>query len=99
MDSLGRQSHAGPYGKIKMPYFDAKGEGNAVFTKRGIPRAFLLASFYRENRIPFGTEPKKSQDGEWVIGFPMGDKKRPGITSEDIGKCADGIFNKEACSS
>jgi hypothetical protein len=36
--------------------------------------------------------PKKAPDGKLAITLPMGDKKMPGIASEDIGKCAYGIF-------
>jgi hypothetical protein len=36
--------------------------------------------------------PKKGPDGKLAITLPMGDKKMPGIASEDIGKCAYGIF-------
>jgi len=38
--------------------------------------------------------PKKGPDGKYYITFPMGEKKMAGIGSEDIGKCAYGIFKK-----
>jgi uncharacterized protein YbjT (DUF2867 family) len=38
--------------------------------------------------------PKKGADGKLALTLPMGDKKLPGIASEDIGKCALGIFKK-----
>jgi len=53
-----------------------------------------MTSFYWENLIYFGLGPKKGPDGKFAITFPMGDKKLPGISSEDIGKCAYGIFKK-----
>jgi uncharacterized protein YbjT (DUF2867 family) len=81
-------------GKYKVPHFDAKGEANASFTQLGVPTTFLLTSFYWENLIYFGMGPKKGQDGRLAITFPMGDEKLPGISSEDIGKCAYGIFKK-----
>jgi uncharacterized protein YbjT (DUF2867 family) len=81
-------------GKYKVPHFDAKAEGNAVFIELGVPTTFLLTSFYWENFINFGMEPKKGPDGKWAITMPMGDKKVAGIASEDIGKCAYGIFKK-----
>jgi uncharacterized protein YbjT (DUF2867 family) len=40
--------------------------------------------------------PKKGPDGNLAITLPMGDKKMPGIASEDIGKCAYGIFKNGA---
>ena len=36
--------------------------------------------------------PQKGPDGKLGIGFPMDDKRLPGIAAEDIGKCAYGIF-------
>ncbi len=81
-------------GKYKVPHFDSKGEANAVFTQLGVPTTFLLTSFYWENLIYFGMGPKKGPDGTLAITFPMGDEKLPGIASEDIGKCAYGIFKK-----
>src|SRR3989304_4621806 len=55
---------------------------------------FLLTSFYWENFIYFGMGPKKGPDGKLALTIPMGDKKLPGISAEDIGKCAYGIFKK-----
>ena len=81
-------------GKYKVPHFDAKGEANALFTQAGVPTTFLLTSFYWENLIYFGMGPKKGPDGTLAITFPMGDEQLPGMASEDIGKCAYGIFKK-----
>jgi hypothetical protein len=36
--------------------------------------------------------PQRGPDGALGITLPMGDKKLPGIATEDIGKCAHGIF-------
>ncbi len=81
-------------GKYKVPHFDGKGEANAVFTAQGVPTTFLLTSFYWENFIHFGMGPKKGPDGKLAITLPMGDKKLPSMATEDIGKCAYGIFKK-----
>lgn len=81
-------------GKYKVPHFDSKGEANRVFTELGVPTTFLLTSFYFENLIYFGMGPKKGPDGKLAITMPMGDKKLPQIATEDIGKCAYGIFKK-----
>jgi len=83
-------------GKYKVAHFDAKSEANQVFSNLGVPTTFLLTSFYWENLIYFGAGPKKGPDGKLAITYPMGDKKLPGISSEDIGKCAYGIFKKGA---
>lgn len=79
-------------GKYKVPHFDAKGESNAYFEKSGVPFTLLYTSFYWENFIHFGMGPQKGPDGKLAITIPIGDKKLPGIASEDIGKCAYSIF-------
>ncbi len=81
-------------GKYKVPHFDGKGEADARFTQAGVPTTFLLASFYWENFIYFGSGPKRGPDGKLALVYPLGDKKLPGIASEDIGKCALGIFKR-----
>ncbi len=80
--------------KYKVPHFDAKGESNAFFTETNLPVTILNTSFYWENMIYFGMGPKKGEDGKLAITFPMGNKKLPGISAEDIGKSAYGIFKK-----
>jgi uncharacterized protein YbjT (DUF2867 family) len=79
-------------GKYKVPHFDAKGEANHLFSDALVPTTFLQTSFYWENFISFGAGPKKGPDGVLALTLPMGDKKLPGIASEDIGRCAYGVF-------
>lgn len=81
-------------GKYKVPHFDGKGEANKYFTQSGVPTTLLLTSFYWDNFIHFGMEPKADQSGKLAITLPMGDRKLPGMAAEDIGKCAYGIFKK-----
>jgi uncharacterized protein YbjT (DUF2867 family) len=78
--------------KYKVPHFDAKGEADDIFRKIDVPTTFLLTSFYWENFILFGMEPKRDPDGVLAITMPMGDKKLSSIAAEDIGKAAYGIF-------
>ncbi|WP_409522985.1 NmrA/HSCARG family protein [Nitrincola sp. MINF-07-Sa-05] len=80
--------------KYKVPHFDAKGEANILFIEQGVPTSFLLTSFYWDNLIYFGMGPKRGADGVLEITLPMGDRKLPGIASEDIGKCAYGVFRE-----
>ena len=81
-------------GKYKVPHFDAKGESDHVFADLGVPTTFLLTSFYWENLIFFGAGPKRGPDGVLALTYPMGNKKLPGISSEDIGRCAYSIFKR-----
>ena len=78
--------------KYKVPHFDAKGESNKLFTDAGVPTTFLHASFYWDNFIYFGAGPKRGEDGKLALTLPIGDAKMAGIASDDIGKCAYGIF-------
>jgi uncharacterized protein YbjT (DUF2867 family) len=82
------------HGKYKVPHFDGKGGSDHVFTDLGLPVTFLLTSFYWDNFIYFGSGPKKGPDGRLALTFCLGDKKMPGIATEDIGRCALGIFKK-----
>jgi len=82
------------HGKYKVPHFDSKGSSDKFFTELNLPVTFLLTSFYWENFIYFGMQPKRGPDGRLALTIPMGDKKLSGIAAEDIGKCAYGIFKK-----
>ena len=81
-------------GKYKVPHFDAKGEADALFEASGVPVTYLIASFYWENFIYFGLNPKKGPDGKLALSLPMADKRLSGIAAEDIGKVAYAIFKK-----
>ena len=81
-------------GKYKVPHFDGKGAADELFVEAGLPVTFLRTSFYWDNFIYFGMGPKKGEDGNYDIAFPMDDKKLAGIAADDIGKCAYGVFKK-----
>lgn len=80
--------------KYKVPHLDGKGEANQEFTDAGVPTTFLLTSFYWDNFINLGMGPKKNGDSGMSFTLPMANKKLPGMASEDIGKCAYGIFKR-----
>lgn len=82
------------HGKYKVPHFDGKGEADHFFTDLQVPTTFLRASFYWDNLIYFGSGPKKGPDGKLYLTFPLDNAKMAGIASEDIGKCAYGIFKR-----
>lgn len=48
-------------GKYKVPHFDAKGESDHFFRDLGVPTTFLLTSFYWDNLIHFGWDPKRDR--------------------------------------
>lgn len=91
---LGDQRMPTLMGNYRVPHFDSKAEGNSAFTELGVPTTFLLTSFYWENLIYYGMGPKQGPDGKLAFTLPMADKKLPGMTAEDIGKCAYGIFKR-----
>jgi uncharacterized protein YbjT (DUF2867 family) len=79
-------------GRYKVAHFDAKGEHDHVFAE--LPTTYFLASFYWENFIHFGQGPKPGPDGQLALSLPIGRSKMAGITAEDIGRCAYGIFKR-----
>jgi len=76
----------------KVPHFDAKGESNKFFREAGVPTTFFHCSFYWDNFIYFGAGPKRGADGKLALTLPIGDAKMAGIATDDIGKCAYGVF-------
>ena len=58
-------------GNWKVPHFDAKGEANHFFADAGVPTTYLLTSFYWDNFIYFGLEPKRGADGVLAITVRM----------------------------
>ncbi len=78
----------------KVPHFDAKGAGNALFAEAGVPTTNLLTSFYWDNLIGFGMGPVKGPDGNYGFTLPTGECRVPGMAVEDIGRCALGIFER-----
>ena len=81
-------------GKYKVPHFDGKGEANNIFIDMNLPVTLFNTSFYWENFIYFGLEPRRGEDGKIYLNLPIGNAKLPGIAAEDIGKCALGIFKR-----
>ena len=79
-------------GNYKVPHWDAKGEADRFFRDRSVPTTFLVTSFYYENFIFFGLGPKPDAQGNLAITFPIGSTRLSCIGSEDIGRCAYGIF-------
>jgi uncharacterized protein YbjT (DUF2867 family) len=79
-------------GKYKVPHFDAKAEADRYFDNART--TYLLTSGYWENLIFFGWGPQRDSDGTLSVVFPTDHAKIPMIASEDIGKCAYGIFQR-----
>ncbi|MES1156149.1 MAG: NmrA/HSCARG family protein [Alphaproteobacteria bacterium] len=82
------------HGKYKVPHFDGKGEADSYFAQAGAPTTYLLTSFYWENMLYFGMNPKPDGQGRYALTLPIGDARMSGIAAEDIGKCAYGIFKQ-----
>lgn len=79
------------YGQYKCPHFDSKGEMDEVFAREAAPTTYMMAAFYWEN-LMHGMGLRPGDDGNLVLGLPLGGAKLPGIAAEDIGRCAYGIF-------
>jgi uncharacterized protein YbjT (DUF2867 family) len=79
-------------GKYKVPHLDSKGEADDDFRK--LPSTVLLTTFYWDNLINFGLEPKRDADGTLAFSLPIADATLSGIAAVDIGKCTLGIFRR-----
>ena len=79
-------------GHYKVPHFDGKGDSDRFFAEAGVPTTYLLASFYWDNFIHFGSGPKKGPDGAYLLTLPIGHAKMAGVAAEDIGGVAYGIL-------
>jgi uncharacterized protein YbjT (DUF2867 family) len=53
-------------GKYKVPHFDGKGEANKIFEDLQVPATLLHTSFYWDNYINFGMEPKRDRMANWL---------------------------------
>jgi uncharacterized protein YbjT (DUF2867 family) len=80
--------------QYKVPHFDAKGESNHLFTDAGVPTTFLQTTFYWDNMIYFGMGPQRGEDGALTLTLPIGEAKLSGISADDIGAVAYGIFRE-----
>lgn len=83
-------------GKYKVPHLDSKADADHIFAELGVPTTYLLTVFYWDNFIKFGMGPKRGADGKLTLAMPMGSAKLGGIVAEDIGRCAYGIFKRDA---
>lgn len=81
-------------GKYKVPHFDSKGSVDHVFAEEAAPTTYMMPAFYWENFIYFGMEPRADANNELVLSLPLGGVKLPGISAEDIGRCAYGLFRR-----
>lgn len=81
-------------GAYKVPHFDAKGAVDSVFANEAAPTTYMMAAFYWDNFVHFGMGPRAGENGELVLGLPLGGAKLPGIAASDIGVCAYGIFKQ-----
>lgn len=80
--------------RFKVPHFDGKGEADRFFQEVDVPTTNLLTSFYWENFVHMGAGPQRGEDGTLALNLPMGERKLPGMASEDIGRAALGIFKR-----
>ncbi len=84
-------------GRFNVPSMDAKGESNALFLDRDLPVCLLLGSFYWENLLQPGMQPRRAADGVLELALPLGESLLPGIAVADIGACAAALFDGPPC--
>ena len=74
----------------QVPHFDAKAQGNALFTEQAVPTTNLDTTFFYEGLLRMG--PKRSADGRLVLNLALADATLSLVAAEDIGRTAYGIF-------
>ena len=79
-------------GRFKVPQWDAKAEGDARFEETRVPTTYLLTPFHWEAWVSGLAAPQPGPDGVLTVAMPLGEALLPGISAEDIGRCAYGIF-------
>jgi uncharacterized protein YbjT (DUF2867 family) len=78
--------------KYNVPHFDAKGEGNRLFTEAGVPTTFLNTTFFFQGFLQ-GSGPQRAEDGVLTLTLPLEDGKLlAGVDVADIGRTAHAIF-------
>jgi uncharacterized protein YbjT (DUF2867 family) len=83
-------------GRYNVPHFDAKGEANPFFVRRGVPTTLLHTSWCFENLLRPGNGVRRRADGALAISLPIGERKIPWIAAADIGGCALALFKQGA---
>ncbi|GAA1978793.1 NmrA/HSCARG family protein [Isoptericola halotolerans] len=75
-----------------VPHFDAKGEGNRLFTEAGVPTTFLNTTYYFQGFAgPFA--PRRTEDGVVTLTLPLEPGKLlAGVDVDDIGRTAFAIL-------
>lgn len=81
-------------GRWKVPHFDAKGAGNLLFRERGVPTTLLHLSFFWDNLVRAGMQPRRGAHGRLVLALPTGDRLLPGMAAADVGPCAAALFER-----
>ncbi|WP_244206979.1 NmrA family NAD(P)-binding protein [Streptomyces swartbergensis] len=75
-------------GKYNVPHFDAKGEGNQLFTEAGVPTTFLNTTFFFQGFLQ-ALAPRRGEDGVLTLTLPLEDGKLlAGVDVADIGRTA-----------
>lgn len=85
------------FGKYKVPFFDVKGEVDCYFKNIGLPTTYFLAPFYWDvqsfvtfgmlGAVP-GRHSQSEAEADHGFMFPLGGSRLPGMTLEDIARCA-----------
>ncbi|MEU1184038.1 NmrA/HSCARG family protein [Streptomyces sp. NPDC005820] len=74
--------------KYNVPHFDAKGEGNELFRRAGVPTTFLNTTFFFQGFLSM-MAPRRAEDGVLTLTLPLEDGKLlAGVDVNDIGRTA-----------
>jgi uncharacterized protein YbjT (DUF2867 family) len=79
-------------GRCNVPHFDAKGQSDQGFIRRGLPLTRLLGAFPWDRLVQVCLQPQRAADGARAFVLPTGRARLPGIAAADIGACAAALF-------
>ncbi|MEV8391708.1 MULTISPECIES: NmrA/HSCARG family protein [unclassified Streptomyces] len=78
--------------KYNVPHFDAKGQGNELFRRAGVPTTFLNTTFFFQGFLSM-MGPRRAEDGVLTLALPLEDGKLlAGVDVNDIGRTALAIL-------
>lgn len=77
--------------RYKVPPFDAKGEGDAIFAATGVPVTLLRSALPWELHLSLGWGPRRDA-GALRLALPLGTMPLPGIAAADLGAAVRALF-------
>ncbi|XP_042310785.1 nmrA-like family domain-containing protein 1 [Sceloporus undulatus] len=79
-------------GRLKVPYFDSKGEAEARYQELGVPFTSVRMPVYFENFFNYNRPLKEPGKNAYTLAIPMGDTPLHAMSVSDLGIIVLNIF-------